>query len=203
MKTALIISLALLFVCATACGQESRPTVGIGVGLDPVRLVSVGSQTFSLALTPVVFSVPIIVNDNLRVEPDLGFFSFSSKSGTNTRSGSFYRFGAGAQFQLARYEEGWLYLGPKVGFFFISSESGSGTSSTETSETDFFVSANLGGEHSISQYFRVFGEVQVYYLSFGKPKTTYSPSPPFPITPSDRSQSALFTNLVLGVRFFF
>ncbi len=203
MKNVLIVGIAFLVLGTTSSGQESRPSIGLGVGLDPVKLVTVGSQTFSLALTPVVFSLPIIVNDNIRIEPDLGFFSYSSESGTSTRSGSFYRLGAGVQFQVARYENTWLYLGPKFGLFLISSKSGSGSSSTETSETDFFLSANLGGEQALSQYFRVFGEVQVYYLSFGEPKTTYSPPPPFPVTPSDRSQRALFTNVVLGARIFF
>ncbi len=200
MRTIIAAFLFVLLAASTGMSQEtsSGTKVGIAVGIEPFHLLSSGSTLFSLAMTPMVFGVPIEMSGGTRLEPEVGVFRFSQEVGGTTRTSSFYRVGAGIFFPIKKGERTSMYFGPKVGLFLTSSSFESGTSTSETSETDFFISANLGGEYAVSNEFRVFGEAQLCYLSFGDP--TYTPAPS---TTTDRSQSMIFTSVLVGVRFYF
>jgi len=202
MKRILVLCVFLFAGLPFASGQEStsKSKVGLGIAIQPVSLFTTGGGVFSTAMTPVTFSIPIELEGGTRIEPEIGLYRYSSETGTvttTTRTTSFYRLGGGVLFPVMKGENTTVYLGPKVGFFFVSDEVKS-NSTTKTSETDFFVSLNVGGDHAVSASFHVFAEAQFYYLSFGQPD--YSPAPP---TPSDRTQSIVFTNAVIGIRFYF
>lgn len=195
MRTILILCIFLLVAVPGAVSQESSGAkVGIGVGIEPFRLVTPSGGVYPLGVTPVAISVPIQLSGGTRIEPEIGLYRHSSEVGTSKDKSSFFRLGAGVFFPVKTSGQTIVYIGPKVGVFLSSTQ----TTTDEMSETDFFVALNIGGDYAISNAFHVFGEAQIYYVDFGNPK--YVPAPP---TTSDRSESMFFSNVVMGMRFYF
>ncbi len=214
MKNVLQHLTVLLILTAPAVGQEAvqqapneQTRIGIGIGLEPTRLFLTSSATISSAIVPVSLFMPISFGSSFRLEPEFGMYKYSreSSSGSSTSSadGSVLRIGAGALFILTSGENYNLYLGPRVGLYFASSESASGSSSMKMSETDFTVGIAVGSEYFVTPHLSFGGEAQLNYVSFGDEEVTYTPPPPFPTTPTDDSQSFIWSNAVFLFRWYF
>jgi hypothetical protein len=191
-----------VFLISVGHSQESGSKVGIGLSIDPFRVIF----GYTLPITPVLIYVPVKMA-SMTIEPYAGMFTRSSESSFGTdkssSSASLIQIGGGLLFSVSSDATSRIYFGPRVSVLFVSSKSSSSgtgfSSSSESSETDFIFGAALGGEYSISSMFSVGGEVQFNYFSFGKPdvKTT----PPSSTT-SDQSRSMAATNGALFLRFY-
>jgi hypothetical protein len=198
--------LLVFYGASSAFGQEK---VGIGVSFEPTRLFFIGERVFSSVTTPVNMYIPINFASGHRLEPDFGFFSFSSKrsfaASTEQEEGAITRFGVGGFYLIPTNNALTLYAGPRVGLYFVSSKSSfsdqSSTSTSETKEIDVIVGLNFGGEYFLSSQFSVGAEAQANYISFGEPEETRTPPSPAPVT--DRSQHMLSTNALFFVRMYF
>lgn len=208
------IGLAYFFLAAGANGQEApqipaeeKTQIGIGIGLEPAKLFLTSSASISSVIIPVSIFLPIRFGSDFRLEPEIGMFNFSSEtssgSSTSSSDGSLTRIGIGALFTLISGENYNLYVGPRVGLYLSSTKSGGGSSSTETSETDLSIGLTIGSEYFMTPHLSFGGEAQVNYVSFGDPETTYTPAPPFPVVPSDRTRSFIWSNAIFLFRWYF
>ena len=204
-------AITISFLTGIADAQDSDIRVGVGVSIDPPRLfMTGGSNVYSNVLTPVNIYVPIGFS-HVRIEPEIGMYSYSNQSTLTGTTGeqnlSIVHAGVGGFYLISMDSQARLYVGPRVGLNFISSKfssSGpSGTFSSETSETDVVVGVNIGGEYLLSSHFSVGGEAQLNYLSFGKQDNTVSPAPVFTNPSPDESRHLISTNVLFFFRWFF
>jgi hypothetical protein len=108
-----------------------------------------------------------------------------------------------------------MYAGPTFGLGFSSSSSEApyyitGALSkqlTETTETDWMLSAVLGSEFFPIQQMSFGGEIRLTYTSFGNPERSYTvtPAPQFPPSTStiERKQHSWETSAFLTLRWYF
>ncbi len=132
------------FLVSVGHSQESGSKVGIGLSIDPFRVIF----GYTLPITPVLIYVPVKIASTI-IEPYAGMFTTSSESsfGTNksSSSASLIQIGGGLLFSLSSDATSRIYFGPRVSVLFVSSKSSSSgtgfSSSSESSETDFIFGA--------------------------------------------------------------
>lgn len=204
------IAILLLFCAAIGRAQEPGTQVGIGISLDPTRLFLAGSNFYSNVLTPVNIYVPI-GGPQFRFEPEIGYFSYSYESSLaqskSENDASIFHVGGGVFYVISTNTPVRVYVGPRVGFNFVSSKSSSSTQfgsySSESSETDFTIGMNVGGEYLLGPQFSVGGEAQLNYISLGKPEVTTSPAQPVTGSDADVKRHIINSNVLFFFRWFF
>ena len=202
----------LLLLCGVGTGwaEEPETRVGIGISMDPTRVFLAGSTIYSNGLTPVNIYVPI-TGLHFRIEPEAGYFSVTDQSSLGTSSSesdaSTFHIGVGAFYVITTNTPVRMYVGPRVGLSFLSSKSSSsnsfGSSSTESSETDFTVGMNIGGEYLFASQFSIGGEAQLNYISLGKPDVTTAPQPTTTGPTADVTRHIVSSNVLFFFRWFF
>jgi hypothetical protein len=224
MKSIASLVLLVLFVSSTVFAQnsdevtlsKSRGTkVGVGIAIAPGGTFLLTDDDGLISFIPLLLRVPVNLS-NVKIEPELGVYNFNVRQEAgpsfDENSGTLLRFGAGLFYNAAVSSDASVYVGPKVGLMSISStrefsnSSGSSQSSkTETSQTNIFFGAMVGGEYFFSSHFSIGAEAGLEYISKGDEDRTTTPADPDP-TPTPEtvtSGSEIHTKAALTARFYF
>lgn len=172
---------ALAVAPAALAQQKDAVKVGLGVSLETLNLAQLSAGAVSQAVplnTPVSIYVPIQISPHLRIEPSLGFSTFSMDSGyadaTGTiESGYAWNLGVGALYYPVAAQPAGFYVGGRIGLIFSGySVPNVPLPSTDVSETDVYVKAILGGEYFLAPKFSLGLEGQLGVTFFGDPSAT-------------------------------
>ena len=211
MKNILVCSLlAVILLSSASIGQDNtspqwKTRIGIGIGYEPFKIFGTSSSTLLVnSQAPVSLYIPIRTSNALTIEPEFGFFTYSSESGSGSSaynsSASSIRLAAGVLATVASNANTRLYAGPRIGIFLVKQKYTSGypSSTNEMSETDFTIGGSAGGEYFFVENMSLGGEAQVNYYSFGEPSYTPSSS-----SSSGLSRSMFSSNVVFFLRWYF
>ncbi len=152
---------------------------GIALGFEPFTLNIVSSIGSTVVPFPnVALYAPIDVA-SVRLEPSIGFATFSSNStsafsGTPT-SGHDWALGLGAFYRVMAPAPVGFYLGGRLGVAFVGTTftgAGPGAGSITVSETDFSLRLAGGGEYAVAPRFTVGAELQAGITWYGDPKSS-------------------------------
>lgn len=171
---------ALAVAPAALAQQKDGVKVGLGVSLETFNTAQFGAgvQGAVPLNTPLSVYVPIQISPQLRIEPSLGFSTFSmdtayADAAGTIESGYAWNIGVGALFYPVPAQPAGFYLGGRLGLVFSGySIPNVPLPSTEVSETDFYLKAILGGEYYLAPKFSVGLEAQLGVTFFGDPSAT-------------------------------
>jgi hypothetical protein len=151
---------AILFTASSATAQEKKEvTVGLGVGYTALDYMSFVSGPDSR----VSFYVPVVIGA-LRIEPELGYWSWDEDGGTYQRQGSL---GVGVLYELRRVQQTALYAGGRLGVSFAKTTP---VAAADITGTDWRLAAVAGGEYFVSPTFSVGAEARFGILNIGEQK---------------------------------
>ncbi len=230
----------LIFSTKLFSQTEDGNKLGIGISLDPSRIGHASyyllygqmiSTSFSeINASPIMFYVPININNNFRLEPSFGLFTMNNSNTstptypgafptTNTNNGSTVTIGLRAVYLSSLSKSFGLYFGPRIDFSFISSSSGNSqfntingnnilvTTNTDLTETDINVGGVFGAEYFPVSHISLGGEVSFNYTKFGNPNTKYTTDPPQPssvyTTTTETTQYSFHTDALFFLRWYF
>ncbi len=163
---------AALAFAPTALAQQKEPVkVGLGLGMNVNQLLQ-PTDLNSAGVAPVAIYVPIQITPQLRVEPWLGFWTYSQNNfpGRNTdMSRHAWDLGVGGLWYFQQASPLGLYLGARLGLTFSGGEIDPGVT---FSETDFRILAVTGAEYFIAPRFSVGAEIQLGVTFYGDQSTT-------------------------------
>lgn len=183
---------------ALAQGQQREGVkVGLGLGLNVNQLVQPSSLNWA-GVPPVALYVPIQVSPHFRVEPWLGFWTFSQNDypgRTGDMSSYAWDIGVGGLWYFQPASPLGLYLGGRLGLTFSGGEIDPGVNA---SETDFRILAVGGAEYFIAPRFSFGAELQLGPTFYGDPSVEAAG---VTTTPS-RGLVSWQTNGVLFFRYF-
>jgi hypothetical protein len=180
LRTIPLASLALsaILLAPPAAAQQPSRRVGLGVGIESLD----GGTIY----------VPIEVGPSLRIEPQLGFFSFDGERGEDF---SETELGVGILFRLGGPPAVRAYVGPRLVVSFVSEDVVVGGQLDERSGTDLRIVGALGGEYFPHPAFSFGVEGQLGVTLVGDLDTDAGPG-------SDPGGTALHTGAVLFMRIF-
>ncbi len=188
---------ALAVAPAALAQQKDAVKVGLGLGMNVNQVVQPSSLNWT-GVPPVAVYVPIQINPHFRVEPWLGFWTYSQND-YPTRGGdmSWYAWdiGVGGLWYFQPASPLGLYLGGRLALTFSGGETDPGIT---VSETDFRIQAVSGAEYFIAPRFSVGAEVQLGVTFYGDPSTQAAG---VTVTPS-RNLASWQTNGVVFFRYF-
>ena len=186
---------ALTAAPAASAAEKEGVKVGIGIGIAPFN---VNSTQHVLAAPPVSIYVPIDISPQLRLEPSLGFTTFSGDQNVISPSSGYAWDLAVGGFYLFPQSGGFgMYAGGRLGLSFQGLTENGGN--TKTTETDFFIKAALGAEYHFAPKFSLGAEAQLGVVFFGDQHTTAGGV----TTTPNRGLSGVATNGLLFVRYYF
>lgn len=161
MKTKLRLAAALAALClaGSAAAQERRPTLGLGVAIDPFA-----DTTFPGALGAggtIQIYLPMQIAPNLRIEPSIGVFTVDAPSGDADFSNITLGVGLFLTRRVAAPVD--LHLGGRLKLNFASFDDGV----VDDSGTDLALAAAVGGEYYLVPRFSLGleGELGLYQNS--------------------------------------
>lgn len=201
---ALAAAVAALAAASPALAQQREGAkIGLGLGLNLNQLGQPASLNFTqiapgaIGETPVAIYVPVQVGPNLRIEPWLGFWTWSANG---PASAYVWDLGVGALWYFMPASPTGLYLGGRLALTFSGGESTTGGGvTTKSTETDFRISGVVGIEHFIAPKFSLGAEAQLGPTFYGDVNdTTLGVT-----TTVNRSLVGWQTNGVIFVRYFF
>jgi hypothetical protein len=172
MFTKLTVAALVLLVCCLQFGQ-AQPVKGWGIGvsiLDAHQAFEIG-QTEGSAYNHSI-TIPIILNQGFRLEPEAGFFNGKSTEEQGQDEEVYtttqYRVGIGI-FPQSSMKSSVLYYGARVGYLVLNRKyeetDVSGSYSEELKGSGIFVAPAIGGEYYFSNSFCIGGEAQILYAS--------------------------------------
>ncbi|HEU4385019.1 MAG TPA: outer membrane beta-barrel protein [Anaeromyxobacteraceae bacterium] len=192
---------AVLAVSPPALAQQQQQRegvrVGLGLGMNVNQLVQPTNLNFT-GLPPVALYVPIQISSQFRVEPWLGFWTFSQNDfpgRVGDMSNHVWDIGVGGLWYFQPATPLGLYLGGRLALTFSGAEIDPGVTA---SETDFRIHAVGGAEYFIAQRFSFGAELQVGPTFYGDPSVEAAG---VTTTPS-RNLVSWQTNGVLFFRYF-
>ncbi len=206
-KIAMLAATAAALVAAPAALAQQKDAVKVGVG---VSLETFNAAQFGAAVQggiplniPVSVYVPIQVSPHLRIEPSLGFATYSqdqaAAAATNNQvDGHAWNLGVGVLYYPTPAQPAGFYVGGRLGLVFsgFTTVNGANTVVTELSETDFYLRAVLGGEYFVASKLSVGLEAQVGVTFYGDEKISGQPT-------ISRSLTGWSTSGLIFVRYFF
>lgn len=188
---------ALAFAPSALAQQKDAVKVGLGVGLNLNQLIQPSSLNWT-GVAPVAVYVPIQISPHFRVEPWLGFWTYSQNDYPGRASDMSWRawdLGVGGMWYFQPASPLGLYLGGRLGLTFSGGETDPGVT---VSETDFRIQAVSGAEYFLAPKFSVGAELQLGVTLYGDPSTKTAG---VTVTPS-RNLSSWQTNGVIFLRYF-
>ncbi|MGD8601407.1 MAG: outer membrane beta-barrel protein [Gemmatimonadota bacterium] len=204
LRTTCAIVLVLTVFASTAAAQSDRGRFGFGVRLNPIAIADIDIDASVLPIGLGNFTVPILLGERARVEPELGILRGSSDISGSGFSGSstvtILRYGAALHYFLAEADDFRPYVGVQFGFIRqTSKDESSGSPTYETKRTDNYLGIVFGGEYWFASRFSLGAEVQLNRVGMGDEEVTPSPGPgPSPSVDS----SYISNNGVISVRFY-
>jgi hypothetical protein len=198
-KIAMLAAVAAALATAPAAQAQQRDgvKVGLGLGMNVNQLAQPTTLNWS-GTVPVNLYVPIQISPAFRVEPWLGFWTFSQNNFVgrpNDMSMHAWDLGVGGLWYFQPANPFGIYLGGRLGLTFSGGEIDPGVTA---SETDFRIQAVSGGEYFIAPRFSVGAELQLGVTFYGDPSVATAG---VTVTPS-RSLVSWQTNGVLFFRYF-
>lgn len=190
---------ALAFAPAARAQQKEPVKVGLGLGMNVNQLVQPADLN-SIGIAPVAIYVPIQIGSQFRIEPWLGFWTYSQNDfpGRNSdMSWHAWDLGVGGLWYFQPASPFGLYLGARLGLTFSGGESDPGFT---FSETDVRILAVTGGEYFIAPRFSVGAEIQVGPTFYGDP--SFKDAVTGVTTTPDRGLISWQTNGILFFRYF-
>jgi hypothetical protein len=227
--SSLILSTLLLATVAKAQSDATttEPTlskargnkVGIGLAIAPSGSFLLTDDDGLISFIPLVLRVPVHFS-SVKLEPELGVYTAHTREDEepadfSDRTATLLRVGAGMFYNTPVSSDASVYVGPKVGIMTLSTVSENKSSNSfepqtmksETSQTNIFFGANVGGEYFFSTHFSIGAEIGLEYVSKGneESKTTFTPADPdpFPTPETTTSGSEFLTKSALTARFYF
>ncbi len=186
---------ALAAAPVASATEKDAVKVGLGLGFAPFNLNSVQGV---LNAPPVSIYVPIDIGPQLRIEPSLGFWTFSGDQNVISPSSGYVWDLAVGGFYLFPPSGGFgVYAGGRLGFSFQGLTEAGGN--TKTTETDFFIKGALGAEYHVVPKFSLGAEAQLGVTFFGDQHQTTAGV----TTTPNRGLSGFSTNGLLFVRYYF
>lgn len=184
---------------APAVAQEADGSFGIGIGIQPFSLIDDGSV---LAVTAPSIYVPVMVTENVMLEPSLGLMRVSSEEtdGTNTfsTSRSIWRLGLGVLLTMPFGDEGRGYFGPRVGLYRLSESQESGSFDQSEKRLNLSLAGVTGAEFFLADRFSLGGEAGLEYVHMGQPDQEPEPS-----VDIEEDAGSLRTTAELRLRWYF
>jgi len=189
---------ALAFAPHALAQQRDGVKVGLGVGMNLNQVVQPATLN-ATDVSPVAIYVPVQVNPGLRIEPWIGFWTWSQNGPDSTYA---WDLGVGGLYYFQHANPLGLYLGARLGLTFSGGDATTGGGvTTTTTETDFRIVGVCGAEYFISPRFSLGAEAQLGVTLYGdvsnKNQTTG-----VTVTAS-RDLTSWQTNGVLMLRYFF
>ena len=163
-----VIIIIILCISGISLGQEATKTkTGIGIAIIDLEKIFEMNTSGGVG-TYATITIPIITSPGFRIEPEVGYFSFSQDytTGGTTREQSLssWRIGVGILPQ-SMYGDFTLYYGGRVGYISQKQTSEVGSNKEEETTSGFFIAPTIGGEHNFSDHFSIGAEAQVVYGS--------------------------------------
>lgn len=226
MKSLACLALTLLVVSSSAFAQTEasapEPTlskargtkVGIGLAIAPAGTFILTDNDGLTSFLPMVLRIPVNIS-SIKLEPEVGIYSITDKSEQSTsmseNTATLFRIGTGIFYNTPVSSDASVYVGPKFGVMQISTTEKRKFSSqfeneertTESSQTNIFFSAMVGGEYFLSSHFSIGAEAGFEYISKGDEDITETPVDPVPTTETTNSGSEIVTKSALTARFYF
>lgn len=165
------VAMALASALPVAAQQSTKPFIGLGVGLPTSELGTVAG-VFGIdggVVAPQLY-VPINVLPNLRIEPQIGFLTWSDDATGDERS--FWSIGTGAFWLMPLAESVNMYVGPRLVLAFFKEEEPTGIGVQKRSATDVLLAAALGGEAFLHPRLSLGAEGQIGYTWLGDVEET-------------------------------
>lgn len=191
---------------ASAADRDSR--IGVGVSLETFNFARFGAAVTGAVPpnAPVSLYVPIQIAPHLRIEPSIGFATFSQninyadQNGLDS-SGYTWNIGAGILYYPVVPQPAGFYLGGRLGLVFSGfSIPNPPAPSNDVTETDFYLTGVLGGEYFIAPKLSVGLEAQIGVTFFGDPDFSIAPPPG---TVLNRDLVSFSTAGLIFLRYFF
>jgi hypothetical protein len=139
-KLRLAAALAALCLAGSAAAQERRPTLGLGVAIDPFADTTFPGSTIQLY-------VPMQIAPNLRIEPSLGILTVDAPAGGTDSTDITLGIGLFVTRRVAPPVD--LHLGGRLKLNFASVDDGV----FDDSGTDLAIAAAIGGEYYLVSRF--------------------------------------------------
>ncbi len=177
---------------------------GIALGLQPFNLNSVSFIGGTAVVFPSVALYAPIDVASVRIEPSIGFATFSENSSSafagQPTSGHDWALGLGALYKVVAPAPVGFYIGGRLGVAFVGATTAGPSlgSSTSVSETDVSLHLAGGGEYAVAPQFTVGAELQAGITWYGDPKVSPSVG-----TTISRGLTSWSTNGLLFLRYFF
>ncbi|HEY6107034.1 MAG TPA: outer membrane beta-barrel protein, partial [Anaeromyxobacteraceae bacterium] len=141
---------ALAVAPAAVAQQKDAVKIGLGVSLETFNTAQFGAAVLgAIPLNiPVSVYVPIQISPHLRVEPSLGFATYSQDQAAaavtnNEVSGHAWNLGVGVLYYPTPAQPAGFYVGGRLGLVFsgFTRVNNANTVVTDVSETDFYLRA--------------------------------------------------------------
>lgn len=190
--------------------RDAPARFGIGVTLNPAALIF--ADVDEVLFLPVGLGnirFPVHLGSNVRLEPELGYFSthadFQDMSFSSSNDLTILRYGIGAFYVLRPEESVRFTIGPRIGFLRTSEESRFSSppnppSENKTKRTDNYIGLALGGEYWFSTHFSLGAEIQLSRVGIGDTEVEPPPQPP---PTSESSARITTTNALVIIRYLF
>jgi hypothetical protein len=146
-----------------------RGGIGASLGIENLVLVDDG-DIMHYPLGVAGLYVPMIISDCVKIEPEIGYYRYSSSwDGGSESSNDRFRFGLGIFYASFLGKDTFVYLGIRGGLLYNQRTYSSDydPDSREREKVDFFVGPAVGAEHFLSDYFSLGAEVQFNYIHEG------------------------------------
>jgi len=170
--------------------QKKEDRIGIGVSIG--KEITFEEGTFTLLDFP-SFYVTLIGFSYFRVEPEIGYYRYSSSDENLKSSHEILSVGCGF-FYAIRKEKVDVYFGMRLGVIQTSSYFKSPLDEWDRSKIDFYIGPALGGEYLFTKRFSLGGEIQLNFISIGQWDGDLS---------AENSESVVRTKPLIFVRWYF
>ncbi len=139
--------------------------IGIGTSIGSDLLIS-GAELVMLPVNLGNLYFPIVFSNNVRLEPEIGFYRMGSSFDGHDSSNSNLRFGLGLFYNWSKDTLN-TYFGIRTGLMYNLRTS----DSSDSSRTDLYIGPALGTEYLFSKHFSLGVEAQLLYIDLGNWET--------------------------------
>ena len=185
----LLLNLKILYSQEELNQKATRIGIGVGIGKD-FAIFDDGELT-SLPISYSIVYFPKDVSSKLRIESEIGFWSYFFSRNNRKSSSTNFRLGFGI-LPTIRKEKIIVYYGIRLGAIFRSNTNKQNNEIEYESKTDLRIGPCIGVEYFLSDHLSFGGEAQLNYILFGQ----YDKN-------SDISESTFANSTLISLRWYF